>query len=286
MALITLANLKTNLSISSSAEDTLLSALIRQASAALKTYLGRNIGDEISANSVAAATVVTSLGHGLETGDTIVIYGSNSTPTIDGSRVVTRVSDDTFTVPVTVTVAGTAGFFARQFTEYLSGKSTPETFLRQTPVQSISAAYEDADGYWGTSSDPFPAATLLTAGEDYALVPDGDANGTSRTGTLQRLGAVWGGSHRSSGGLLVASPSHGLGNIKVTYIGGYRRIPGDIQLACMNMVSTIKSALAAGGPMQSESLDYYSYTRMDPALEAKALGSVRQLLGAYKKWVL
>jgi hypothetical protein len=40
-----------------------------------------------------------------------VIYfvGSNSTPTINGQRTITRITDDTFSVPVNVTIAGTAG---------------------------------------------------------------------------------------------------------------------------------------------------------------------------------
>ena len=68
----------------------------------------------ISNASVANPTVITTVGvHGLTTGDIILISGSNSTPTIDGSRTVTVVSTTTFTVPVNVTVQGTAGSFVR-----------------------------------------------------------------------------------------------------------------------------------------------------------------------------
>lgn len=63
----------------------------------------------ITANTLANPTVVTSLAHGLTSGDSIYIRGSNSTPTIDGTRIVTVISADTFSVPVNVTVAGTAG---------------------------------------------------------------------------------------------------------------------------------------------------------------------------------
>jgi hypothetical protein len=59
--------------------------------------------------SMANPTVITSNSHGLTTGDTITISGSNSTPTINGSRTVTVTSANTFTVPVNVTVAGTTG---------------------------------------------------------------------------------------------------------------------------------------------------------------------------------
>lgn len=66
----------------------------------------------ITSNTLANPTVITSANHGLTTGRTITISGSNSTPTINGSRVVTVISTNTFSVPVNVTVAGTAGSWA------------------------------------------------------------------------------------------------------------------------------------------------------------------------------
>ena len=66
----------------------------------------------ITANTVANPTIVTSTAHGLSVGTTsIVIGGSNSTPTIDGARTATYVGANTFSVPVNVTVAGTSGYF-------------------------------------------------------------------------------------------------------------------------------------------------------------------------------
>lgn len=67
------------------------------------------ISGNITANSLANPTVVTSAAHGLATGDTVLIAGSNSTPTINGNRVVTVINANTFSVPVNVTTAGTAG---------------------------------------------------------------------------------------------------------------------------------------------------------------------------------
>jgi hypothetical protein len=66
-------------------------------------------GGVIIGNTVAAASVVNVAAHGLTSGDTVVISGSNSTPTINGSRVVTVIDADHFSVPVVVTIAGTAG---------------------------------------------------------------------------------------------------------------------------------------------------------------------------------
>ena len=64
----------------------------------------------ISSNTVAAATVVTtSAAHGLTTDDSVTITNSNSTPTINGTYVVTVLSTTTFSVEVYVTSAGSAG---------------------------------------------------------------------------------------------------------------------------------------------------------------------------------
>jgi len=63
----------------------------------------------ITAISAANPTVITSPGHGLISGQQILISGSNSTPSIDGLKTVTVLTPNTFTVPVHVTVAGTQG---------------------------------------------------------------------------------------------------------------------------------------------------------------------------------
>ena len=65
----------------------------------------------ITSNTLANPTVITSVAHGLTSGDSVVIYDSNSTPTINGERVVTVLTADTFSVPVNVTIAGTSGYF-------------------------------------------------------------------------------------------------------------------------------------------------------------------------------
>jgi hypothetical protein len=69
------------------------------------------LSQPITGATVANPSVVTSVGHGLTTGDVIYIDNSNSTPTIDGQRTVTVINADTFSVPVNVTTAGTRGEF-------------------------------------------------------------------------------------------------------------------------------------------------------------------------------
>jgi hypothetical protein len=71
----------------------------------------------IIANTKAAASVVTSGSpHGLRSGDTVTIVGSNSTTSIDGASVVSVLTDRTFSVPIDTSggaAAGTAGHFTK-----------------------------------------------------------------------------------------------------------------------------------------------------------------------------
>ena len=67
------------------------------------------LGKTITGNSVANPTVVTVANHGLTTGNYVYIVNSNSTPSIDGGYSVTVTGNNTFTIPVNVTKAGTSG---------------------------------------------------------------------------------------------------------------------------------------------------------------------------------
>lgn len=69
---------------------------------------------EITGNTVANPTVVTSKNHGLKTGDIITVVNSDSTPSLNGDREVTVVDADTFSVTVNVSVAGTEGSWAKK----------------------------------------------------------------------------------------------------------------------------------------------------------------------------
>jgi hypothetical protein len=70
----------------------------------------------ITGNTLANPTVVTSIAHGLTNGASITITGSNSTPSIDGTHTITYIGVDTFSIPVNVTVAGTAGYIVADST--------------------------------------------------------------------------------------------------------------------------------------------------------------------------
>jgi len=82
---------------------------------------------------VGVLSTITAAAHGLVAGTTaIVIGGSNSTPTINGARTATYVGATTFTVPVDITVAGTAGYFG-------PAENAPAGFVQ--PDTAVSGRY-------------------------------------------------------------------------------------------------------------------------------------------------
>jgi hypothetical protein len=72
------------------------------------------LSGSISAISIDTAAVITSVGHGLTSGDKVALMGTDSTPNVDGSYAVVVISPDTFSVPVTTTVGGTVGTWIKQ----------------------------------------------------------------------------------------------------------------------------------------------------------------------------
>lgn len=267
-------------------EDVLLAQMIGVCSDAIRGYVKQWLGAFLIANSAASPTVITCFGHGLQTGDVITISGSNCTPTIDGERVVTVVDQNQFSIPVGVMVDGTAGHFSRTYTEYYSGHGNQFLKLRQRPVQSVSSVYLDNAGYWGEGTDAFSSETRLTPGRDYALVRDnGDAVEQSLSGQIARLGGVWDQPATRVAGLLTSVPGQGLGNIKVTYAAGFAPVPLRYQLACQQMVASVRSTRSLGAAVQSESYDYYQYQLAPAAEQALTLGSVKQLLADLREWV-
>jgi hypothetical protein len=66
----------------------------------------------ISGLTEDSPTIITSPAHGLITGRVISITGSNSTPTLNGTHVVTVINANTFSIPVNVKNVGTSGNFS------------------------------------------------------------------------------------------------------------------------------------------------------------------------------
>ncbi len=93
----------------------------------------------IISNTVANPTVVTSTAHGLTSGDSITIFDSNSTPTIDGARVVTVINANTFSVPVHVTIAGTAGYWIATDSLVLSNDDANQSRVYVSKANQVEA---------------------------------------------------------------------------------------------------------------------------------------------------
>lgn len=80
----------------------------------------------IATGSPTTNLVTTATPHGLQNLQTIVISGSNSTPSIDGYQQITYVSPTTFRVNATITIAGTRGGLVSTFnSESSSNEESP-----------------------------------------------------------------------------------------------------------------------------------------------------------------
>jgi hypothetical protein len=288
MALTTLNLVKIHLGIADTSQDALLTQLISGGSAAVRQHCQHYLYGAISSASVANPTQIVCPGHGLESGQAIVINGCDALPSINGSQTVTVIDQDNFSLPVSVTTAGTKGTFARTYTEYYSGNGKPQFVLRESPVSSISSLYFDPAGYYGDQSGGFADSTQLTEGVDFVLKRDRAAeNECSYSGIVVRInGEIW---HRPavvSRGLMALSTGDPFGNIKVTYTAGYSTLPTAVVLATNQIVAQLRRNAVMGGPVKQESyLSEASYVALDVDLESQALGSVRNLLRPYKKYV-
>lgn len=134
----------------------------------------------ITSSSVADPTVITTAtDHGLQTGDSILIAGDNSTPSLNGGHTVTVTGDDTFTIDVNVTNAGSAGTVQR--TSHRGWAAQSQVF--SITGTSVTVAIQDApNNVAGEFAD-------LTGG-GFAAVASGSVRGAERiastSGIVQR----------------------------------------------------------------------------------------------------
>lgn len=90
-----------------------------------------------TATAISAATraVITSVAHGLVSGDYVSITGSNSTPSINGLYEIATISSDSFSINVATTIAGTAANWIKQLQ------------VVQVSLSSIPAALSSASSF-------------------------------------------------------------------------------------------------------------------------------------------
>ena len=152
-------------------------------------------------------------------------------------------------------------FVSAERTEYLDGNGQDAIYLRHRPVTAVAGVWLDAAGYMGQASGAFAASTLMTAGTDY-YVDNLEAN-ERNPGRLVLITNPFSFGYLSSGDPVIDSMRArwpiGQGNIKVTYTGGYREMPADIEGAVHALVQIIRGGISQGSPLKSETLGRYSY---------------------------
>lgn len=134
--------------------------------------------------------------------------------------------------------------------KYLTGDGTQRLVLPDRPVLSVTEVREDADGRFGDNGDAYGTATILTAGEGYAVEivsPDGVC-------VLHRLGGVW--PYRQWRGYrrLANSKVPCEGSVMVTFL--LDDCPGDVKQAIYLEAAAQYSSRKTGfGVQTSSSLD-------------------------------
>src|SRR5678816_310514 len=113
MSYITLEDAKSHLRVTDDNSNADIQRKLTQAEAIIVDYLKSraHLTATITSSSVANPTVITTdMAHDFANGDTVTIEDhEGSTPDLNGEHVVSNATALTFTVPVTVTVAGTGG---------------------------------------------------------------------------------------------------------------------------------------------------------------------------------
>ena len=112
------------------------------------------------------------------------------------------------------------GFASASHTEYYDGGGIAQLTLTHTPVTAIASVYDDLDGDFG--SDTLVGAT------EYRVA--------RATGELVNKDSIaW---------------QDGVGNIKITYTGGYSTIPADIRLATIRLTAKFYNLRSSSGIKQ------------------------------------
>lgn len=172
MALMTVAQAKAQLNLGANAvyDRSYLEMKMQQASAMILKHLKTRWSHKratVTSASVASPTVITTdAAHGFSNGESVTIDGSDSTPTLDGTHVVSNVTSTTFTVPVAVTVAGTAGAAVVQWTE-----DTVPLEVQQACLVMLVHVYENRGNDMKADADVWKAVErILVGSRDPAFV--------------------------------------------------------------------------------------------------------------------
>lgn len=180
------------------------------------------------------------------------------------------------------------GLFYGTRTEYYSGTGTQKLLLKSRPVYVTDALpiqlWEDRQGCWGQTDDPFPDSTELDYGDDFVLA-DIDADGLSQTGILFRRNDYWNRPFVRQPGYLTPFLGAGTGNIKVTYTAGYKidTLPPAFRLALSILVAQLRTIVPYGWALTSESYEERSVSYQLPS-KLDMLAGIKSIMLPYRNW--
>lgn len=144
-------------------------------------------------------------------------------------------------------------------TEYYSGTGTQKILLKARPVYTTPTIQVviDENGYYGSSSGSFQnPSPALTYGSDFCVVIDQE-DGSSRSGILVRINALWPKPSVRQVGWLSPFIGQAFGNVKVTYAAGYtvNNMPSMFRSACNTLVARMRYVFPLAMELGSESYE-------------------------------
>ena len=257
MAVLTLTAVKSELGISKSNtnDDADLMRVIRQVVGRVRQRTDRGIAwvtDEMVQSSTAVRLRV--IGHGWRTGQVVKITGSNSTPTLDGVKTITRVDEDHITIPDITLTETPESLFAtlhpRLTKECVALKAerlwVPEQL---TPfLEAYQIHDRDVDDSW-TLVDP----------EDYEI-PDDPTR--EKAVLINRLTGVFVRSVKYPRGQYALRERSRTTTVKVSVYSGTPVVPEEIVTACLSLVCDMWERAGRGKDEASFSFEGTSRSTM------------------------
>jgi len=291
-----------------------LNQLIGAASAAIETYLKRNIELRsfteyfsgrntleimfrqfpvwVGSTTIAAASNGQVLPQATINVASVVGFdpGTNNDPTVEKPSCAVQTGINSYTV-VRYTGVQTS---PPAFTGCTGGTGTLSSATNLNAVFSP-VIFFDMNGFAGQNPGGFPESTILRLGSQYMVQVDKterDGGQKSLRGLARRTGSAGSAfigfypENFYSGKLSAYKEpawTRGNGNYKLLYSAGYWPIPFDLQYAAALLVAYMVRIMPYGYPLQSETLGAYSYTIASMLKGIPEIGSLTRTLAPYRE---
>lgn len=219
---------------------------------------------ESVAGSGSTATL-TVYRHGLQAGSKVSLASPTGDTTLDiatATVLATGLTADAFQVTLptgTVTASANPNLTMRKvLTQINQTRGETSTFVPYRPLASVvSMSRPDGSGGWTA----YPAASYVIAG--------GTNDGLSLSGEIALVG------ERLASGLY-GERWHPAG-VRIEYVAGEPVLPERARYFMTNAISAVYGRLTASG-MQSENIDYYSYSRLSSSEVGQLFGESDQII--------